>query len=122
MKLRVGIVLVYGILAGILMYANAHEYVDDRLVLGLLGLGVLTGVLVGRWWSLLALLGPLLSLGYLQAIGFRELNHDGVDPLLSAPGISKFFWLALPLLIGIAIHLGWRHWRASRDQPGLRLP
>ncbi|HEU4735834.1 MAG TPA: hypothetical protein VFS48_02250 [Solirubrobacterales bacterium] len=114
MSLRIGIVVAYGIAGGILTYAHAHEHVDDGLVLALMGTGVIVGAIVGRWWSFLALLGPLFSLGYLQAIGFRELNHDGIDPLLSAPGIARLFWLALPLLIGISIHTGWRHWEDSR--------
>lgn len=114
MSLRIGIVVAYGVAGGVLMYAHAHEHVDDGLVLALMGMGVVTGAIVGRGWSFLALLGPLISLGYLQAIGFRELNHDGIDPLLSAPGIARFFWVALPLLIGISIHIGWRHWEDSQ--------
>jgi len=117
MRLRVGIVIAYGVVAGVLMYSDAHEYLDTLPMLALLGFGVLTGAIAGRAWSLLSLLGPLASLGYLQASGFRELNHDGVDPLFSAPGIATFFWLALPLLIGITIHAGWRRWRDSRATP-----
>ncbi len=114
MRLRVGFVIAYGVAGAILTYADAHQYIDGRLALALMGLGILTGAIVGRGWSFLALVGPLLSLGYLQAIGFRELNHDGVDPLLSAPGIATFFWLALPLLIGISLHIGWHRWEDSR--------
>ncbi|HWA55552.1 MAG TPA: hypothetical protein VG816_15390 [Solirubrobacterales bacterium] len=110
MKLRIGIVVAFGLLSGALMYVDAHEYLDDGVMLGLMGFGLITGIVVGRTWSLLALLGPLVSLGYLQVIGFRELDHDGVDPLLSPPGIGKLVWLGLVILIGIAIRAGWDRW------------
>jgi hypothetical protein len=76
-RLRVGIVVAYGVIAGVLMYADAHEYLDTLPMLALLGFGILTGAVAGWPWSLLSLLGPLASLGYLQASGFRELNRDG---------------------------------------------
>jgi hypothetical protein len=104
MKLRIAIVIVYGLAAGVATYADAHEYIDDGLHIGLLAFGVLVGALVGRAWALLALIGPLASLGYLQAIGYVETNHDGVDPLLSAPGFSRIVWLGLAVLIGLGLH------------------
>lgn len=117
MKLRIGIVIAYGLAAGAAMYANAHDHIGGGLYLGLLALGVFVGVLVGRAWALLALIGPLASLGYLQAIGYVETNHDGIDPLLSAVGFSRIFWLGLAVLIGMGIRALLRPLTRRRTTP-----
>lgn len=77
------------------------------------GLPVLVGFLVRRAWVFLALLGPLLSLGYLQVSGYVSPWHDGVDPLLSPPGFSLFFWFGVLLTIGVCLGVLWKHYRPA---------
>lgn len=81
-------------------YDALHSAVADIL---LLGLPITVGILVRRPWVLLALIGPLLSLGYLQATGYRSPWHDGNPPLFSLPGISSFVYLAVLLLLGVLL-------------------
>ncbi len=83
------------------------RFIPWRSSLAFLGLALLIGFLVRRVWVLLALVGPLLSLGYLQVSGYISPWHDGTDPLLSPPGVSLFFWFGILLSIGIGIGLLW---------------
>jgi hypothetical protein len=81
-------------------YETLHSTIASIV---LLCLPLLVGALVRRPWVLLALLGPLLSLGYLQATGYVSQWHDGVAPLLSPPGIFGFVWLGILLWPGVAL-------------------
>jgi hypothetical protein len=126
--LRILLTLAYAVLLG------AWAYFDETHALGtydalhstpfglaFLGLTILTGFVVRRLWFLLALIGPLLSLGYLQVSGYISPWHDGVDPLLSPPGIALFFWLGLLLIVGIGLGRAWEHyWPALRRRPAAR--
>jgi hypothetical protein len=85
-------------------------------------LTVVTGIAVCRWWALLALLGPLFALGYLQVSGYISPWDDGTAPLLSPPGISRFVWFGLLLLAGMGLRHLWdlgrlslRNLRAARQ-------
>lgn len=75
--------------------------------IGLFVLPILLGFVVRRAWVLLALAGPLASLGYLQVSGYISPWHDGVDPLLSLPSFSLFFWAGLLLVAGIGLGRLW---------------
>ena len=77
--------------------------------LAFLSVMILTGFVVRRPWFLLALLGPALSLGYLQVTGYVSPWHDGVAPLLSAPGISGLVWLGIFLFMGAGLGALWEH-------------
>ncbi len=81
-------------------YDVLHSTVADILVIGL---PIAVGILVRRPWVLLALIGPLLSLGYLQVIGYRSPWHDGEAPLFSPPGIFSFIYLAILLWLGVLL-------------------
>ncbi len=76
--------------------------------LALLACTVAVGFVVGRWWVTFALIGPLLSLGYLQVTGYVSPWHDGVAPLLSLPTLAGFVWSALLLLWGVGMRQAWR--------------
>jgi hypothetical protein len=79
---------------------------------------VAVGFVVGRWWVTVALIGPLLSLGYLQVTGYISPWHDGVAPLLSLPALADFVWFALLLLLGVGIRrLGGRSHAGRPEQP-----
>jgi hypothetical protein len=70
---------------------------------------------------LIALVGPLLSLGYAQIDG--ERGFDGGAPITSPSGISGFFWSALFLLLGVWLGRAWERWRGGEVRPaGLRRP
>ena len=68
--------------------------------------GLLVGFAVGRWWVVAALLGPLLTLGYLQVTGYVSPWHDGASPL-SIPTIAQMFWSALFLVMGVGLRRLW---------------
>lgn len=111
MRLRIGLTVAYGIALGIYAYtAEKYEWSDgvfedlhssSHFYLSLILLGLVVGFAVRRLWVMLALLGPLLALGYLQVSGYVSPWNDGNAPLLSPPGISLFFWFGIPLLIGV---------------------
>lgn len=113
MNFRIAVVVAYGLLVGAWAYLD-HRQIDIStnaydLSHGLPGtlvfllLTVLTGVVVGRLWALLALLGPLVSLGYLQASGYTSPWHDGAAPLVSIQSTALFVWISLLLLIGVSL-------------------
>ncbi len=115
MKLRIATTAVFGIALGTWAYLDmlgselSQETYDlthgELIVPGLMLLAVLTGFVARRSWVLLALLGPVASLGYLQTTGHR--GSDGIDPLTSAPSIAFLFWFALLLLIGVGASRVW---------------
>jgi hypothetical protein len=111
MRLRLVLTIAYGAFLG------AWAYTDQKSSGGLFGdlhgsipfeisvlvFAIVVGFVVKRAWVLLALLGPLLTLGYLQVTGYVSPEHDGTAPLLSPPGISFFLWFGLALLIGVGV-------------------
>jgi hypothetical protein len=113
MQLRLALTIAYGAFIGAWAYTDekssgglfAELHSSTSFELFVLVLGIAVGFAVHRIWVLVALLGPLLTLGYLQLTGYISPWHDGTAPLLSPPGISVFFWYGLTLLLGIGI---WR--------------
>ncbi|MDQ2630584.1 MAG: hypothetical protein M3Y75_06365 [Actinomycetota bacterium] len=83
------------------LFGDLHSSIPFELFV--LGFAIAVGFAVRRWWALLALLGPLLALGYLQVTGYVSPWRDGAAPLLSPPGIAFFVWFGLALSIGIAL-------------------
>lgn len=71
---------------------------------------------------LLALVGPLIALGYLEVSGFVGTSDDlASEPLLSPPGVSVFVGFTTILMLGYALGQGaewvsgvWR--REDRDE------
>ena len=76
---------------------------------------VLVGVVVGRAWVLLALIGPLLLLTYLQLTGYLSPWNDGASPL-SLANIVRMIWIGLFLLLGVGIQ--WARNSASIRRTG----
>lgn len=125
-RVRILLTTAYAVLLGAWAYADQkqldlysqgtyevlHSLTSE---LAFLGLGALVGFVVRRAWALLALVGPLLSLGYLQVTGYVSPWHDGTDPLLSPPGISFFIWFGVLLSIGIGLGILWE--RKAAAQP-----
>jgi hypothetical protein len=126
MRLRIALTIVCGLALGVYAYtAEKYEWSggvfedlhsSSLYYLLMLALSLTTGFAVRRWWVILALLGPLLALGYLQVTGYVSPWNDGNAPLLSPPGIALFFWFGIPLLLGLA--LGWAQGRASSTRSG----
>jgi hypothetical protein len=125
MKRRVATATAFGLLLGAWAYyaewsyerpGSLHATLDDPLVLSaLMLLAVLLGFLVARPWVLLALIGPIASLAYLQSTGKR--GPDGISPLTSPPGIFRIIWFALLLALGLGLA---GLWRQFKDRQGLR--
>ncbi|HEY0391397.1 MAG TPA: hypothetical protein VGC63_06800 [Solirubrobacterales bacterium] len=73
----------------------------------LLALGVAVGAYVRSWWMLLALMGPLVALAYLEVSGFVGTSDDlASEPLLSPPGVFVFFIFTTILMLGYALGQG----------------
>jgi hypothetical protein len=71
----------------------------------LLLLPVFVGWMVGHFWVLAALIGPVATLGYLQATGYVSPWHDGSPPL----GVPSLVILSLSgglLLLGVVLRVG----------------
>jgi hypothetical protein len=108
---RLALTVAYGIFLGVWAYtdqkslgglfADLHSSIPFELLV--LVLAVVVGFAVRRAWVLLALVGPLLALGYLQVTGYVSPEHDGTAPLLSPPGVSFFLWFGTALLIGVGL-------------------
>ena len=121
MRLRLAVTVALALLLGAWAYLDEWTYqqggslataVDSApVVVAIFVITILAGALVGRAWVLLALLGPIASLAYLESTGHR--GPDGISPLTSAPGIFLLVWLALLLALGIALA---SLWRFVRDQ------
>jgi hypothetical protein len=108
---RLALTVAYGAFLGVWVYTDQkspgglfgdlHSSVPFELLV--LVLAVVVGFAVRRVWVLLALLGPLFALGYLQVTGYISSEHDGAAPLLSPPGIAFFLWFGTLLLIGVGL-------------------
>jgi hypothetical protein len=128
MKWRVAITTSFGLLLGAWAYfaewsyerpGSLHGTLDDPLVLStLMLLAILVGFLVARPWVLLALVGPIASLAYLQSTGKK--GPDGISPLTSPPGIFHIIWFALLVALGLGLASLWRQFKAWRRGQGLR--
>ena len=126
MKLRIAATVGFGLVLGTWAYlddwsydqaGSLHNTVNDPLVLlAMMVLAVLAGFLAGRSWVLLALLGPIASLAYLQSTGHK--GPDGISPLTSPPRIFGLIWFGLLLLAGITVSVlrsSVREWRSRRS-------
>jgi hypothetical protein len=121
MRARILITLVYAIALGVWAYGEKKEGAflnTDAAALCALLLAVGVGISARRSWVLLALAGPLLSLGYLQATGYVSPDEDGASPLLSPPGISTFIWFGLLLLLGVWLGNIWERRRGRKVPTG----
>lgn len=130
-RARAGIAAAYGLLAAAWVYAEqrqidlsqtAYDFTSETpAILVFFFLAVVTGFAVGRFWALLALLGPIMTLGAMQATGYVSPWHDGSEPLTSLPSIARLVWLALMILVGIGLsffarNLGSSSLDGNRDQ------
>ena|GEM_PF-3141998 len=128
MKARVALTIALALLLAAQAYLAEWSYQQEgslhatltsaAIVLPLLAFTVFCGALVGRAWVLLALLGPIASLGYLQSTG--HIGPDGISPLSSPPGIAHIVWLGVMLGLGLAIASFCRYLKETRDQGNFR--
>lgn len=128
MRRRLTAVISYGVISGVWIY-GAHEeaslFHGTALGIVLLVLGVAVGAYVRSWWMLLALVGPLVALGYLEVSGFVGTSDDWAsEPLLSPPGVFVFFIFTMILMLGYALGQGieWVSgvWSNDRDEESRR--
>jgi hypothetical protein len=114
---RVALVVGYGACSAAWAYADqkqidlysqgVYDFLHSPVIsVGfLLLLPVFVGWLIGRLWVLVALIGPLSTLGYLQATGYVSPWHDGSPPL----GVPSLVILSLSgglLLLGVVLRVG----------------
>jgi hypothetical protein len=115
-RARVGVVVGYGVLSGIWIYAAKREglpFSTEAVSVTILALGLVVGFVVRRAWMWLSLIGPLVGLAYLEVSGFVGSGDWGREPLLSPPGIFVFVGVGMVLLLGRALGEGWDWLRAG---------
>lgn len=114
----------FGLFLGILFWLDRQEPSPYALVhstpfqVFFLAMIVIVPPLVGRWWVVLALAGPLAFLAYWQVTG-HHVNADGQAPPLNVESIAGFVWLILLfwLLVGARkVWDGLRRWRTARSK------
>lgn len=87
--------------------------------LGIVAAVILIGFFVGRWWVVLAWIGPLAVLGYLRATGDFAPGFDGATPTsLSTIFIESAS--ALMMLLGVGLRRTWDDFRSRPDGFGRR--
>src|SRR4029077_16266608 len=115
---------VFGLCLGIWFWLDRQEPSPYALVhstpfqVPFLALIVIVPLVVGRWWVVLALAGPLAFLAYWQATG-RHVYADGQAPPLNAESIAGFILLALWFLLLVGVRKVWddrRRWWATRSK------
>jgi hypothetical protein len=117
-RVRVGVVVGYGILSGIWIYAakrGGSTLSAPTVGVIVLVLGLVVGFVVRRAWILLSLVGSLLALGYLEVTGFVGSGDWAREPLLSPPGIFVFLGIGMILLLGRAVGEG-SDWLRARTR------
>src|SRR5262249_37782459 len=125
---RLTAVICYGVIAGVSIcasYQRVSFFHSTVAGIALLVLGIAVGAYVRSWWMLLALLGPLIALGYLEISGFVGTSDDWAsEPLLSPPGVFVFFIFTTILMLGYALGQGieWVSgvWSKDRDEESRR--
>lgn len=128
---RIGLVIAFAVALGLFTYGRLTElsfFDGDAAGVTTYALALLAGVLVKRWWALLALVGPALVLALLEATGYvtHAYLEWGDRPLFSPPGIFNLIALGVAILLGVAIGTGaeavvsrWAERRgAARHQSG----
>jgi hypothetical protein len=121
--------IAYGVISGVSIYGSYRQvsfFHATAAGIVLLAPGVAVGAYVRSWWMLLALVGPLIALGYLEVSGFVGTSDDWAsEPLLSPPGVSVFVAFTTILMLGYALGQGaewiagiWK--RGDRDEESRR--
>ena len=124
-KTRVILTIALGIALGVWFWLDRHEPSPWALVHStplqafFLAIIFFVPLVVGRWWVVSALAAPLAFLAFWQATG-HHVYADGVAPPLNAESIASLIWLALWLLLLVAVRVAWgklRRWhgRAQRS-------
>lgn len=123
MRRRLTATISYGVISGVSIYGSYKQVSFFRATavgIVVLVLGVAVGAYVRSWWMLLALVGTLIALGYLEVSGFVGTSDDWAsEPLLSPPGVSVFVGFTTILMLGYALGQG-AEWLAGIRRRGDR--
>jgi hypothetical protein len=99
---------------------NDLWYSAGRIV-AIVSLGLVVGILVGRWWILLAAATPVAVYAGLQLAGHVAPWHDSGPPLTDFWVYGGLLWLALfyvvPLGVGVLVRKGVMTPPPTRDLP-----
>jgi hypothetical protein len=107
-RTRTGLVIAFAVALGLFTYGSLAElsfFDSDAAGVTTYALALFAGVLVKRWWALLAVLGPAVVLAALEATGYvtHAYLEWGDRPLFSPPGIFDLIALGVAILLGIAL-------------------
>lgn len=110
MRWRVATTVGCAVVLGVVAYASKQggwifsappRGIGVAAAIGILVLPFAVGAVVRRWWVLLAVLGPLAALAYLEVTGFVGMSGDwAAEPLLSPPGLFFLVFFAVLLTFG----------------------
>lgn len=114
MAWRVLLTVAYAAAFGaVLALHNLEPGVGEAPAIVVFALAPVVGFLVGRWWVLLAVVGPLAG----HAIGWDPASNDG-NPAFWPPYVFFLTILfATPLVIGIGLRQAWSAWRRPPPAP-----
>lgn len=80
---------------------------------------ILVPLVVGRWWVLAALAGPVVALATLQVTGHEVQQLEGWYPPLTNPfTIFGLLILALVMLAPVGVRKAFDFWRGRRATAG----
>jgi hypothetical protein len=97
MTWRVLLTAAYALACGAVMALGNSEGVSDVLLVAVWLLAPVVGFLVGQWWVVLAVLGPLVG----RMIGWGPAEHDGNSALSWPYVVTTTGLIAIPLLLGV---------------------
>jgi hypothetical protein len=127
-KARVVLTVALGALMGLLTWLASEglspspgvEEVFNSTPIEVASLTILALVplVVGRWWVLAALAGPVAALVTLQLTGHKIHELDGWAPPLNPVTIFGLLFLALVMLILVGIRRTFDFWRGRRATAG----
>lgn len=97
MAWRVLLTIAYALICGAVMALDNSEGISAVLLAAVGLLALVVGFLVGRWWVVFAVLGPIPG----RTIGWDAAEHDGHAALSTPYVVTLIGLVALPLLTGV---------------------
>ena len=129
-KGSIGLTVAAGVILGLEVWviersgwptAGLHDVIAVPLGIAAAISLLIVPLVVGRWWVVLAMVGPAISLTVMQIAGIAVRLDDGTGPAWNYRTVFMFSVLTLFMGLLVAIRHSfdvWREDRAQSDQPG----
>lgn len=120
-KIRIGLTVALGAFMGLESWnpwpyqSSGIEEFSRSIPDGVsLAIFVLVPLVVGRWWVVAALTGPLVALVTLQVTGHEVLQFESSSPPLNPVSFIWMLFLGLVLLILVGVRRAFDLWHRRR--------